>query len=62
MATGRYRIVFHVGEYFAKLGVPLANPPFLDQIPVEFAVSDVKANYHVPLLVTSWSYSTYRSS
>ena len=62
MAAGRYRIVFHVGEYFARLSVPLADPPFLDRVPVEFAVADAKANYHVPLLVTPWSYSTYRGS
>ena len=62
MAVGRYRIVFHVGEYFARLGVPLANPPFLDRVPVELAVGDAKAHYHVPLLVTPWSYSTYRGS
>lgn len=62
MAAGRYRIVFHVGEHFARLGVPLADPPFLDRVPVEFAVADPKANYHVPLLVTPWSYSTYRGS
>ncbi len=62
MAAGRYRIVFHVGEYFTRLGTPLADPPFLDRVPVEFAVADPKANYHVPLLVTPWSYSTYRGS
>jgi 5-hydroxyisourate hydrolase len=62
MAAGRYRIVFHVGEHFVRLGVPLADPPFLDRVPVEFAVADAKANYHVPLLVTPWSYSTYRGS
>ena len=62
MAAGRYRIVFHVGEHFARLGVPLADPPFLDRVPVEFAIADPKANYHVPLLVTPWSYSTYRGS
>lgn len=62
MQAGRYRIVFHVGEHFARLGVPLADPPFLDRVPVEFAVADPKANYHVPLLVTPWSYATYRGS
>ena len=62
MAAGRYRIVFHVGEHFARQGVPLADPPFLDRVPVEFAIADPKANYHVPLLVTPWSYSTYRGS
>lgn len=62
MSPGRYRIVFHVGEYFARLGVPLANPPFLDRVPIEFAIGDARAHYHVPLLVTPWSYSTYRGS
>jgi len=62
MAAGRYRIVFYIGEYFTRLGVPLANPLFLDRVPVEFAVSDVKSHYHVPLLVTPWTYSTYRGS
>lgn len=62
MAAGRYRIVFHMGEYFTRLGVPTTQPPFLDLVPVEFAVADPKANYHVPLLVTPWSYSTYRGS
>jgi 5-hydroxyisourate hydrolase len=62
MAAGRYRIVFHVGEYLARLGVPLADPPFLDRVPVEFAIADTRAHYHVPLLVTPWSYATYRGS
>ena len=62
MAVGRYRLVFHVGEYFARLGVPLSDPPFLDRVPVEFAVADPRAHYHVPLLVTPWSYATYRGS
>ena len=62
MAIGRYRIVFEVGEYYARLGVPLANPAFLDRVPVEFAIGDAKAHYHVPLLVTPWAYSTYRGS
>ena len=62
MKAGRYRIVFHAGEYFTRLGVPLADPPFLDRVPVEFAIADARANYHVPLLVTPWSYSTYRGS
>ena len=62
MAAGRYRIVFHMADYFAKLGMPLAKPPFLDRIPVEFAISDAHGHYHVPLLVTPWSYSTYRGS
>jgi 5-hydroxyisourate hydrolase len=62
MAVGRYRLVFHVGEYFAKGGTSLADPPFLDQVPLDFAIADGAAHYHVPLLVSPWSYTTYRGS
>lgn len=40
----------------------LTNPPFLDEVPIEFAIADADANYHVPLLVSPWAYSTYRGS
>jgi 5-hydroxyisourate hydrolase len=59
---GRYSLVFHVSEYFAARGVALPDPPFLDRVVVEFGVSDATSHYHVPLLVTPWSYSTYRGS
>jgi 5-hydroxyisourate hydrolase len=62
MRPGEYRIVFHVAEYFRARGVPLADPPFLDRVPVRFGVADIAAHYHVPLLCTPWSYSTYRGS
>jgi 5-hydroxyisourate hydrolase len=62
MAVGRYRLVFHVGEYFARSGAALADPPFLDEVPLEFAIADTAAHYHVPLLVSPWSYTTYRGS
>ncbi|MGO4452200.1 hydroxyisourate hydrolase [Phyllobacterium sp. TAF24] len=62
MAVGRYEISFFAGEYFKAKGVELAEPAFLDVVPIRFAISDVEANYHVPLLVTPWSYSTYRGS
>jgi hydroxyisourate hydrolase len=62
MAVGHYELTFHVGAYFAGLGTPLADPPFLDRIPVRFAIADPEAHYHVPLLVSPWSYSTYRGS
>jgi 5-hydroxyisourate hydrolase len=62
MAVGSYRLVFHVGEYFAKGGADLADPPFLDQVPLDFAIADGAAHYHVPLLVSPWSYTTYRGS
>lgn len=62
LAVGRYRLVFHVAEYFAKVGTSLASPPFLDEVPLEFAISDAPAYYHVPLLALPWSYTTYRGS
>lgn len=62
LRTGTYEIRFHVGAYFAKLGVKLPQPAFLDVIPVRFAIAEPEGHYHVPLLVTPWSYSTYRGS
>jgi 2-oxo-4-hydroxy-4-carboxy-5-ureidoimidazoline decarboxylase len=59
---GRYELRFHVGDYFARGGAPLADPPFLDLVPVQFAVAEPEGHYHVPLLVTPWSYTTYRGS
>lgn len=62
LAPGCYELVFHVAEYFARRGVAQGSPPFLDAIPVRFTIVDASAHYHVPLLVTPWSYSTYRGS
>jgi 5-hydroxyisourate hydrolase len=59
---GRYRLVFAVGEYFAASGLPLPDPPFVDEVVVDFGVADGSAHYHVPLLVSPWSWSTYRGS
>jgi 5-hydroxyisourate hydrolase len=59
---GTYEIVFHVGEYFRRAGASAVEPPFLDTIPIRFSIADPKAHYHVPLLVTPWSYATYRGS
>ena len=59
---GRYELTFRVGEYFAGRGVPTSDPPFLDRIPLHFSVSDPEGHLHVPLLVTPWSYATYRGS
>jgi 2-oxo-4-hydroxy-4-carboxy-5-ureidoimidazoline decarboxylase len=59
---GRYELAFRVGAYFADRGVPLSDPPFLDRIPLHFSVSDPESHLHVPLLVTPWSYATYRGS
>jgi hydroxyisourate hydrolase len=60
--AGRYELLFHVGAYFATAGAALADPPFLDLVPVRFAIADAAAHYHVPLLVSPWSYATYRGS
>jgi 2-oxo-4-hydroxy-4-carboxy-5-ureidoimidazoline decarboxylase len=59
---GRYELRFHVGDYFTKRGAPHAEPPFLDVVPIRFGVAEPEGHYHVPLLVTPWSYSTYRGS
>ena len=55
-----YELVFAVGEYFAGEGIP--DPPFLGRVPVRFGIADPTSHYHVPLLVSPWSYSTYRGS
>ncbi len=60
--VGRFELVFHAGDYFRRQGVKTADPPFLDLIPLRFAIADPKAHYHVPLLLSPWSYSTYRGS
>jgi 5-hydroxyisourate hydrolase len=61
LTIGRYRLLFHVGDYFTAAGVDGARR-FLDVVPVLFAVDDPSAGYHVPLLVSPWAYSTYRGS
>ena len=60
--VGRFELVFHAGDYFRRQGAKLADPPFLDVVPIRFAVADPGAHYHVPLIVSPWSYSTYRGS
>ena len=62
LMAGEYELLFHVGAYFAANGAVVSDPPFLDAVPIRFAVADTKAHYHVPLVVTPWSYSTYRGS
>lgn len=60
LRMGAYQLRFHVGDYFRATGVPLGDWPFLEVVPVLFNVSDPEGDYHVPLTVTPWSYSTYR--
>jgi hydroxyisourate hydrolase len=62
MRAGRYELLFHVGAYFRATGEALPNPPFLDQVPVRFAIAEPETHYHVPLLVSPYSYVTYRGS
>ncbi len=61
MKQGIYELVFTIGDYFAKYSA-YSEPLFLDEIPIRFGINDVEAHYHVPLLVSPWSYSTYRGS
>src|SRR4029077_10644743 len=59
---GRYELTFAVGDYFVARQVATSDPPFLDRIPVRFSVSEPESHLHVSLLVTPWSYATYRGS
>jgi 5-hydroxyisourate hydrolase len=60
--VGLYELVFFAGDYFAARQAPMSEPRFLDRITLSFGISDPQAHYHVPLLVSPWSYSTYRGS
>jgi 5-hydroxyisourate hydrolase len=62
LQPGRYRLVFGVAPYFRGRGVALPEPAFLDEVPLDFGIADASLHYHVPLLVSPWSYSTYRGS
>lgn len=58
---GRYELVFQAGDYFRARGVPLAEPPFLDAVTIAFGMAE-GGHYHVPLLVSPFSFTTYRGS
>jgi len=62
MVAGQYELVFHAGDYFAAQGVELPSPRFIDQVKIAFGIAHTDQNYHVPLVVSPWSYSTYRGS
>ncbi len=62
MAVGQWRLLFEVSAYFKSRGVDLPEPPFLDVVALDFGIADAAGHYHVPLLVSPWSYSTYRGS
>lgn len=62
LCVGTYRLCFDVHGYFHARGVAQPNPPFLNVVTLDFGIADVRQHYHVPLLVSPWSYSTYRGS
>jgi 5-hydroxyisourate hydrolase len=62
LKVGRYEIVFHVAEYYKRIGVAQTTPEFLDVVPIRVAIYDAQSRYHVPLYFSPWSYMTYRGS
>ena len=62
LTVGEWELAFHVADYYRSRGATLPDPPFLDVVRVRFGVSSAARHYHVPLLVSPWSYSTYRGS
>lgn len=62
LKVSRYELVFHVAEYYKRIGVAQTNPEFLDIVPVRMAIWDNKQRYHVPLYFSPWGYMTYRGS
>jgi len=59
---GTYELVFHIGDYFRARGEKLPEPAFIDVVPLRFGIADADKHYHVPLLASPWTYSTYRGS
>lgn len=62
LTVGVYELRFAVGDYFKQQSGDLPEPLFLDNVPIRFGIADATAHYHVPLLCSPWSYSTYRGS
>ncbi len=62
LLAGTYELIFHAGDYFAGQGIATPTPRFVDQVAVRFGIANPDQNYHVPLLVSPWSWSTYRGS
>lgn len=62
LPIGRYELQFAVGDHFRSRGIAQSDPPFLDIVPLRFSIAEPEGHYHVPLLCTPWSYSTYRGS
>ncbi len=62
MKVGKYQLVFHIADYFKKLGTVLPNPPFVETAVIQFGIAEAKEHYHVPLLASPWTFTTYRGS
>jgi 2-oxo-4-hydroxy-4-carboxy-5-ureidoimidazoline decarboxylase len=62
LPIGHYELRFAVGDHFRRRGIEAGDPPFLDTVPLRFSIAEPEGHYHVPLLCTPWSYSTYRGS
>ncbi|WP_395826526.1 hydroxyisourate hydrolase [Collimonas sp.] len=62
MQPGQYELVFSAGDYFAAQGIQMPSPRFVDKVTLAFGIACAEQNYHVPLVVSPWSYSTYRGS
>jgi 5-hydroxyisourate hydrolase len=62
LKPGKYELVFGAGDYFAARGVELPSPRFIDEVSIAFGIASAEQNYHVPLVVSPWAYSTYRGS
>ena len=62
VVVGHYRLLFSVAPYFRSRGIELPDPPVIDQVQLDCGIADAAGHYHVPLLVSPWSYSTYRGS
>ncbi len=62
LLAGVYELVFSAGDYLRNGGIDMPEPPFLDEIVIRFGIADPEANYHVPLLLSPYGYSTYRGS
>jgi 5-hydroxyisourate hydrolase len=62
LERGVYELTFHIGDYFRRSGIMLSDPPFLDRVVIRVGVADPAGQYHIPLLVSPYGYTTYRGS
>jgi 5-hydroxyisourate hydrolase len=62
LEPGVYELTFHAGDYLRGSGASLTEPPFLDEVVIRFGLAEPGRNYHVPLLLSPYGYSTYRGS